>query len=224
MWCQPRVPKASQVFGSRGCYPALGQIPGESFCLRVLSPRLAPDCRGIYFRGKKRACLALSAGMTRETNKGALKIIEVGEGGVLLPFQERKTNPRGFTSEQLPARGSKVRAGGEAESPGVSLRGCRGRAVPAGGAVPGPPFPGAQRHPAERPGRRHGGLPAARRGSRRPRSPPCRPAALRLPEPPPPRGQPARGFVKKPLPLHGFGYGFGSFSFFFFFWCFPPPL
>lgn len=118
MWCQPRVPKASRVFGSRCCYPALGQIPGESFCLGMLSPCLAPVCRGIYFRVKK-----------RETNKGALKIIEVGEGGVLLPFQERKTNPRGFTSERLPARGSKVRAGGEAESAG------RGRCGGAGAVL-----------------------------------------------------------------------------------------
>lgn len=163
MWCQHRVPKSSRVFGSRGCYPALGQIPGESFCLGMLSPCLAPVCRGTYFRVKK-----------RETNKGALKIIEVGKGGGPSSFPRAKNQPQRVYKRAAPGPWQQGARRGRSREPGEgSLRGCRGRAVPAGGAVPGPPFPGAQRHPAERPGRRHGGLPAAGRGSRRPRSPPA---------------------------------------------------
>lgn len=218
MWCQPRVPKASRVSGSRGCYPALGQIPGESFCLGMLSPCLAPVCRGIYFRVKK-----------RETNKGALKIIEVGEGGSFFLSKSEKPTREGLQasgSRPVAARcapGSKPRARGGVAA-GVPGPCCPGRWGRAGAPISRSPAPpSGEAGPAARGAPRRGeGVPAAP-------VPPCRPEALWLPEPPPPRGQPARGFVKKPLPLHPYIYirmdlGMDLGPFIIFFWCSPPSL
>lgn len=70
----PAAGRAGTGTGAGGAGPSrLSQGPRAA--ARCPSPPVSP---GIYFRGEKQAWLALSAGMTREPNKGAFEIVRVG--------------------------------------------------------------------------------------------------------------------------------------------------
>lgn len=78
--------KPSLAAGRAGTGARWGADRGRAGFPRAPSP---PVSLGIYFRGKKQAWLALSAGMTREPNKGAFEIVGVGGwvgGGPPLPL------------------------------------------------------------------------------------------------------------------------------------------
>lgn len=199
--------------------PCPGTNPRREFLLRDAQSLPGPCLPGDLFPCKE-----------ARDKQGGLENHRGRGGGGPSSFPRAKNQPQRVYKRAAPGPWQQGARRGRSREPGEgSLRGCRGRAVPAGGAVPGPPFPGAQRHPAERPGRRHGGLPAAGRGSRRPRSPP---AARRHcgSQSHPHRGGSLRGASLRNLSLYihiyiymnGFGYGFESF--YFFFWCSPPSL
>lgn len=108
--------------------PCPGTNPRREFLLRDAQSLPGPCLLGDLFPWHEAGMADLISRDDPRDKQGGLENHR-GRGGGVLPFQERKTNPRGITSERLPARGSKVRAGGEAESPG------RGRCGGAGAVL-----------------------------------------------------------------------------------------